>query len=452
MDVRLVFAGIVVASISLVGCGGGGTSGTGYTPPPANPVLSSIAVTPANSDMTVGSTQQLKATGTLSDGSTQDLTATAQWASGTSDIVSVASSGIATSVAVGQATITANSGSVSGSVTIHAVGVKDVWNPTGKLTQALDVTNLVVLANGKVLAEHDVTGPSGQVTFETYDPAMGTWSAAGTYPSGERGGGHSLTLLPDGKLLYAGGQTSLTLCVSTAVLYDPVTQAITLTGSMVGAHSHHSATLLHDGTVLVAGGCQGIASEVYDPTPGTWSTVGNMLHVRGAGFLATLLNDGRVLVTGGSVPEAEIYDPVNKTWSAAGTMSTPRVAHSATLLPDGRVLVAGGEVGGTRLATSEIYDPTANTWTSSAPMADARSFFGATLFSGKVLVAGGATAPGGLLAKAELFDPASGTWSAIASLGTARENAPAVTLPSGAVLVIGGETSHGPTDSVEIYQ
>src|SRR5207302_8376272 len=41
--------------------------------------LVSIAVTPANASIPVGTTQQFTATGNFTDGSTQDLTATAQW-------------------------------------------------------------------------------------------------------------------------------------------------------------------------------------------------------------------------------------------------------------------------------------------------------------------------------------------------------------------------------------
>src|SRR5207253_10426071 len=81
--------------------------------------LTSIAVTPANSSIALGTTQQFKAVGTYSDGSTLDLTTTVNWTSSATNIASISNAsgtqGRATSVAVGSTTIAATSGSISGS-------------------------------------------------------------------------------------------------------------------------------------------------------------------------------------------------------------------------------------------------------------------------------------------------------------------------------------------------
>src|SRR5262245_15214880 len=63
---------------------------------------------------------------------------------------------------------------------------------------------------------------------------------------------HTATLLPNGKVLVAGGFDLGTR----AELYDPATDTWTMTGSLRTARTMHTATLLPNGKVLVAGGGQ----------------------------------------------------------------------------------------------------------------------------------------------------------------------------------------------------
>jgi len=68
-------------------------------------------------------------------------------------------------------------------------------------------------------------------------------------------------------------------------------------------YSYNTATLLPDGKVLAAGGYAGgtaisTSSEVYDSAAGTWTLKGAM-QVSRENHTATLLPDGRVLVCGG---------------------------------------------------------------------------------------------------------------------------------------------------------
>jgi Kelch motif len=65
-------------------------------------------------------------------------------------------------------------------------------------------------------------------------------------------------LLPNGKVLVAGGSTGIDV-VSSAELYDPGTGTWTATGSMATARYFHTARLLPNGKVLVAGGFNGSA-------------------------------------------------------------------------------------------------------------------------------------------------------------------------------------------------
>lgn len=76
--------------------------------------LVGITVSPAQSSLPIGETQQLTATGNFSDGSSQDLTQSVIWSSSSSTVASVGSSGSVVANALGSATITASSASLTG--------------------------------------------------------------------------------------------------------------------------------------------------------------------------------------------------------------------------------------------------------------------------------------------------------------------------------------------------
>jgi Kelch motif protein len=105
----------------------------------------------------------------------------------------------------------------------------------------------------------------------------------------------------------------------------------------------HTATLLRDGRVLVVGGGaedtqleggpRSATAEIYDSGSGRWTRTGSMVEARN-GFSATLLADGRVLVAGGDggFAAAELYDPSTGHWTVTGSMIDGRFGHTATLL------------------------------------------------------------------------------------------------------------------------
>ena len=80
--------------------------------------LSSISVTSDNPSIPVGGTQHFIATGTYSDGTSYDITMQVTWSSSDTSVATVSSDGLATAIAAGTTTITATSGSISGSTTL----------------------------------------------------------------------------------------------------------------------------------------------------------------------------------------------------------------------------------------------------------------------------------------------------------------------------------------------
>jgi hypothetical protein len=150
------------------------------------------------------------------------------------------------------------------------------------------------------------------------------------------------------------------------------------TGNMVSARERHTATLLPDGKVLVAGGAvlstNMASTELYDPAKGTWVATGSMAYPRIG--TAPLLPNGKVLLTGGAVNKshvtsAELYDPSTGAWSTTGDLIAARRFHTATLLTNGHVLVAGGGWGDDS-ASAELYDPATGKWSTTGAMTTGR--------------------------------------------------------------------------------
>lgn len=211
----------------------------------------------------------------------------------------------------------------------------------------------------------------------------------------------------------------------------------------------HTATSLPNGKVLLLGGRLS-PPQLYDPAGDSFSLAPRPTADHGA-HTATVLKNGNVLVAGGlgvlGTSAAELYDPAANRWNPTGVLSQLRYQHMAALLADGRVLVAGGwsENYGPKRNTAELYDPQKGTWAptgslvpGSAPIDGTAT----TLPSGKVLLAGGESGPGASVSggdrTAQLYDPGTGTWSPTGPMNVGRSQHTATLLPNGMVLVVGG--------------
>ena len=298
---------------------------------------------------------------------------------------------------------------------------------------------------------------------ELFDPAKGTFVGIAGMQS--RRVGHSAMLLPNGKVLIAGGLAGRVFeggpgIVATTEIYDPATGHFTAGPSMRTARTGHAAVLLPNGKVLVAGGEESdehslASAEIYDPATNKWTATGSMLTPRIARS-ATVLKDGRVLVTGGGDARnlSEIYDPASGVWHAAGNMTASRMKYAATLLPDGRVLITGGSPDSQwhPVRTAEVFDPRTNKFTAISDMELARFKIPdatAVLKNGRILIAGGA-------AEVEVYDNAAGKFFRAGSLDEAHFFASTTLLKDGRALITGGYTAsrgrpNGPLSSEQAW-
>jgi hypothetical protein len=186
---------------------------------------------------------------------------------------------------------------------IHAVVQRvGTWTVTRPMSIGRDGPTATLLPNGKVLVAGGWNVMGGYLpSAELYDPATGAWTPTGSLAAGRAG--HTATLLPNGKVLAAGGQGGSTGgAVATAELYNPATGAWTRTGTPAGGRRGHRATLLLNGKVLVAGGSTNstdgyLVAELYDPATETWMKTGALIGCDG--HCMTLLANATVLLTGG---------------------------------------------------------------------------------------------------------------------------------------------------------
>jgi N-acetylneuraminic acid mutarotase len=166
------------------------------------------------------------------------------------------------------------------------------------------------LPSGKIFVtggyRNNISTNSSQASFdsELYDPATGLWSttAALTFARFD----HTATLLPNGKVLIAGGayvsNPNPALATNLTELYDSATGQMSTISSSGLARYWQTSSLLPSGKVLMAGGTGGVLvydiSELFDPTTSSWNTATPLLNARYS-HTSTTLQSGAILVVGG---------------------------------------------------------------------------------------------------------------------------------------------------------
>lgn len=277
---------------------------------------------------------------------------------------------------------------VGGYVSPNPLKTAELFDPASKTFETLsnemtisrDYAGAVLLPSGKVFITggEQVGGPPYTKTAETYDPATRTFTAVkGLALEGRYG--PAVALLPNGKVLIAGGYDGENN-VKTAELYDPATETFQkLEGpghEMTEARAEGAAATLQNGRVLIAGGYVGKAdsatAETFDAATNTFTKLPDVLSSARDGVAAVTLPDGRALFISGydeKLPEAQRR---RKTIDAAAVATTP------TTGPASAVGITTANVSGSALteATARVffqYGPSTAYGSSTAPVAIAYS-------------------------------------------------------------------------------
>lgn len=266
------------------------------------------------------------------------------------------------------------------------------------------------------------------------------------------------TLLPDGRLLIAGGHISSDRGLPGAVIFDPATSSWTPAPALAQGRWYPTLTTLPNGDVLTVAGADEQGTMVAVPEVwrnGGWARLtGAPLTLPYYPFMFVAPN-GRVFMAGPERTTRYIDPSGSGSWTTVAQRIGPvRDYGSAVMYAPGKVLAAGG--GDPPTASAEVIDlndPSPG-WRAVAPMAYARRQTMATILAdGQVLVTHGTSGAGfndlsNTVRYAELWNPSSETWTTMAREGVGRAyHSSAILLPDGRVLSSGSGESDGLTFS-----
>lgn len=334
--------------------------------------------------------------------------------------------------------------------------VDPAWSLTQQMVFPREDHVLVPLPGDRAMAAGGFSFPQGIIhdSAEIFDAATQTWSLTAPLP-GPRLFAAAISL-KDGRVLLSGGRSNedQTSAVASAQIFEPSTGQWAPTPAMNHARSYHTLTELPDGRVLAIGGRSSDLTpddqaEVF-ASPGKWQPFGGAEPPR---YLhsAITLQGGGILVAGG-VPcsgcpgllETRILQPEG-TWVAGPTLPELTVVPVGGALPDGRAWLLAHS--GALLWLS----PGASSWVTGPSLGT--SWFGVAathLASGELLFAGGHFGQLGPSVEVRRFLPSQDAWLPGPPLQQPRRFSRGVLLSSGQALVAGGVGVNDSLASAEI--
>lgn len=245
---------------------------------------------------------------------------------------------------------------------------------------------MIRLTDNSVLITGGYTGENPNAvpldTAERFDPASRAFKAVGNMS--RKRSAHNMTVLSDGRVLVVGGDAydPNATDLYTAEIFDPASE--TFSPAAPPTDDWKFAVTLNDGRVLAGGAFDQTKAAIYDPTTNAWSLTGAMNSPHSIRPTATVLPDGRVLVVGGwdlnrtATRNTDLYDPAGGLFAAGPAMNHARHGHVAFFMPDGNVLIAAGQNDeGDNLDSFEVFDPDSNTMTLQDSRMSSPNAFGA---------------------------------------------------------------------------
>ena len=198
----------------------------------------------------------------------------------------------------------------------------DTWSRASDMLEGHSGGLAVVLKDGRVLVAGGYNQAEALASSEVFDPQIGEWIR--TASMARKTFANTAIVLSDGTVLFTGGfgmSRSKGGIIPGSEVFDPNTNEWRKAPDTVHGRMKHTITLLPDGRVVSIGGstASGPAktAEYMDPMTWSWSEITPM-SVERSGHTATLLHDGRILVAGGAIEKTvEVYDADTDEWTSS---------------------------------------------------------------------------------------------------------------------------------------
>jgi hypothetical protein len=294
-------------------------------------------------------------------------------------------------------------------ITLLGVAGAQTWTP---LTHqpTFQASTALLLTDGTVLVQQYFGNQVWKLTPDsTGSYVNGTWTQLAHLPTGYAPLYYSSAVLPDGRVIFEGGE------------YNNGSQDWTTLGAIYDPKANTWTSVTH---------------------PTGWSTIGDAQNV--------ILPNGRFMLANCCTTQQVLFNPTTLAWTTVGTGKADEFDEEGwTLLPDGGIITVDANLGGT--LKSEKYVTSTQTWISDASTVVELVDLGSHELGPAVLRPDGTVFNGGATAHTAIYTPgatqsSTGKWVAgpdfpkVNNQQLDQADAPSCLLPNGNVLA---DTSPG---------